>query len=121
MADSENTATSESRAARELREIFESGRPLVYVKSAEEERVGRLLRAAAESVFPESIPVWTWSLTEGMRPAGGEGEVQILGPRAALDFIAKFDEPGSENRRRFALRARFPRFIAASYRKSHVT
>jgi hypothetical protein len=94
MADSENTVTSESRAARELREIFESGRPLVYVKSAEEERVGRLLRAAAESVFPESIPVWTWSLTEGMRPAEGEGEVQALGPRAALDFIAEHHEAG---------------------------
>src|SRR5512144_2661661 len=94
MADPEKTSASENRAARALRDVFESGRPLVYVRSAEEERVGRLLRAASESLFPESAPVWTWSLTEGMRQAGGEAAVQTLAPRAALDFIAEHRGPG---------------------------
>ena len=38
--------SSESRAAKVFRDIFESGRPLVYVRSAEEQRVGRVLREA---------------------------------------------------------------------------
>ncbi|MEJ7607232.1 MAG: AAA family ATPase, partial [Bryobacteraceae bacterium] len=56
-----------------LRGIFDSGRPLVYVQSAEEDRIGRVLREIG-------IPVFTWSLTEGL-----EGEVQS--PRAVLDHI----------------------------------
>jgi SpoVK/Ycf46/Vps4 family AAA+-type ATPase len=73
-----------SRAARNIREIFDSGRPLTYIRSAEERRVGKLLRAVAASL-PGTTPVWQWSLTEGM--AGAES------PRAVLDFIAS--HPGS--------------------------
>ena len=39
--------TTESRAARTIREVFESGRPLTYVRSPEEQRVGRVLREVA--------------------------------------------------------------------------
>ena len=34
----------ESRAAKELREAFESGRPLIYVHTSEEQRVGNFHR-----------------------------------------------------------------------------
>jgi SpoVK/Ycf46/Vps4 family AAA+-type ATPase len=68
--------TVESRAARTIREVFASGRPLTYVQSAEEQRVARVLREVAQRL---DIPVWTWSQTEGM--AGAET------PRSALDFI----------------------------------
>ena len=34
-------SASESRAARALREIFQSGRPLSYIRSSEELRIGR--------------------------------------------------------------------------------
>ena len=34
----------ESRAAKTIREIFESGRPLTYIRSSEEQRVARVLR-----------------------------------------------------------------------------
>ena len=34
----------ESRAARTIREVFASGRPLTYLRSAEEQRVSRVLR-----------------------------------------------------------------------------
>ena len=53
----------ESRAARALREIFQSGRPLSYIRSSEELRIGRLLAELA-------LPVWTWSLTEGLHLHG---------------------------------------------------
>ncbi len=37
----------ESRAAKTVREIFESGRPLTYILSSEEQRVARVLKEVA--------------------------------------------------------------------------
>src|SRR5271156_1109069 len=74
---------TESRAAKTIREIFESGRPLTYVHSPEEQRVARVLSEIAARL---SAPVWTWSLTEGMHRAGA-AEPGTENPRAALDFI----------------------------------
>ena len=40
------------------------------------------------------IPVWTWSLTEGLsREARPRPEAPSLDPREALDFIAAHDHP----------------------------
>ena len=86
---------SGSRAAITLREIFESGRPLTYIRSAEEQRVERLLREVSFSLSGSTIlPVWTWSLTEGIRQDGKEAEAGTASPRAALDFIASHDGAG---------------------------
>jgi hypothetical protein len=63
-----------SRAAQTVREIFLSGRPLTYIRSSEEQRVALILREVAAS-FAESLPIWTWSLTEGLRSSLiGDGE-----------------------------------------------
>ncbi len=70
-----------------LREAFESGRPLTYIHSAEEERVAKVLRGM-------ELPVWTWSLTEGLFRDGQAGETGTGDPRAALDFIAAHNEQG---------------------------
>jgi ATPase family protein associated with various cellular activities (AAA) len=83
----------ESRAVRALREIFDSGRPLVYVRSAEEQRVGQLLREAVRRSPGEASRVWTWSLTEAMRCDDGTGEAGASAPRAALDFIVAHEKP----------------------------
>ncbi|HVX67324.1 MAG TPA: AAA family ATPase [Bryobacteraceae bacterium] len=80
-------APAESRAAKTLREIFESGRPLTYVRSSEEQRVAKVL-AEVGRLLPGTVPVWTWSLTEGMRRQDGSVEPGLESPRAALDFIA---------------------------------
>jgi len=82
--------TTESRALRTLVDIVESGRPLAYIRSAEEQRVTTLLREIAGRCFSSAVPLWTWSLTEGMRRDDGTGG-ELLGPRAALDFIATYD------------------------------
>ena len=74
----------ESRAAKLLREVFDSGRPLTYIRSSEEQRAGRILSAVARRFT--STPVFTWSLTEGM-----ENVPQT--PREALDFIASYQGP----------------------------
>jgi hypothetical protein len=62
-------AQAASRAAGMIREIFESGRPLTYIQSAEEQRVAKVLCEVAAGLV---APVWTWSATEGLR-LGGAG------------------------------------------------
>jgi ATP-dependent 26S proteasome regulatory subunit len=89
-----NSEIADSRSLAVLREIFNSGRPLTYLRSAEEQRIAHLLQEAAQVCFPSPLPVWTWTLTEGLRrddgtvPAG-----ERLGPRAVLDFIAAYEGP----------------------------
>jgi hypothetical protein len=84
---------TESRALRTLREVVESGRPLAYVRSAEEQRITALLREAAATLFSPPAPLWVWSLTEGMRRDDGGSGGGPLGPRAALDFVAAHEGP----------------------------
>ncbi|HUI78622.1 MAG TPA: AAA family ATPase [Bryobacteraceae bacterium] len=75
-----NQQAIESRAARTIREIFASGRPLAYIRSSEEQRVARLLDSMG-------LRVWTWCLTEGMRCNETPAEAGTRDARAALDFI----------------------------------
>src|SRR3954454_9676577 len=75
--------TQESRAAKSVREAMDTGRPLVYIQSSEEQRVERVLAEVARG----ETPVWTWSLTEGMRRDGAAAEPGTADPRKALDFI----------------------------------
>jgi SpoVK/Ycf46/Vps4 family AAA+-type ATPase len=89
MDSSAQTQSVESRAARTIREIFESGRPLTYIRSAEEQRVGRLLGEVGRSLTASTaVPVIHWSLTEGLQRDGEALGTTTEDPRAALDFIA---------------------------------
>jgi SpoVK/Ycf46/Vps4 family AAA+-type ATPase len=85
--------TSESRAHTALREIVGSGRPLTYVHSPDEQRIGALLREAAATYFPTAVPFFTWSSTEGLRRDGEPQGGEELSPRAVLDFVASHDGP----------------------------
>jgi SpoVK/Ycf46/Vps4 family AAA+-type ATPase len=79
----------ESRALGIMRDVVAAGRPITYIRSTEEQRIGELLRDAAGRYFTPALPVWTWTLTEGMRKDEEEGvAADALTPRAALDFIA---------------------------------
>ena len=81
-----------SRALRELQELVEAGRPVIYIQSAEEGRVAQLLSEAAEQLFAKPVPVYTWSLTEGMHgPDGSKPKNAAKDARAALDFIVAHD------------------------------
>jgi hypothetical protein len=79
----------ESRAASTIWGAFESGRPLTYIRSVEEQRVGSVLREVAVGRFSPPIPIWTWSLTEGLRRDREPAEAGTLSPRTALDFIVE--------------------------------
>ena len=90
------TTLTESRAGKLLREIFESGRPLTYVHSSEEQRVARVLREVSGNLQSSTpLRVWTWSLTEGLRLSGQDAaQPGTQDPRAVLDFISAHKEPG---------------------------
>jgi hypothetical protein len=78
----------ESRASKTIREVFTSGRPLTYIHSSEEQRVASVLREVARRFSPAApLPIWTWSLTEGMRQGDGPAEADTNGARQALDFV----------------------------------
>ena len=89
-----------SHALRALGEIFESGRPLSYIHSAEEQRISTLLCEAAGHFFSPPLAVWTWTLTEGLQhdaasaatSATAPGD-ETRSPRTALDYVAAYDGP----------------------------
>ena len=83
----------ESRAYRSLKEMFQGGRPLIFVCTSEEGRVRMLLQQASERLFRSRTPVWSWSLTLGLISPDGRA-VEKFGPLAVLDFIASCSEPG---------------------------
>jgi SpoVK/Ycf46/Vps4 family AAA+-type ATPase len=94
MEHSEKNTTERSRAAHTLRDIFGSGRPLTYVRTTEEHRMGRVLREAGQGLFGETAtPIWIWTLTEGMRREDGSVEPDASSPREALDFVGKHPGP----------------------------
>ncbi len=92
---------AESRAARTVREIFESGRPLTYIRTSEEQRVARVLEEVSQNLRGAApVPVWTWSATEGLSRGdglrrGGEASPapETETPRGVLDFIIGYDGP----------------------------
>ncbi|HEU0124073.1 MAG TPA: AAA family ATPase [Bryobacteraceae bacterium] len=85
----------ESRAGKLLRETFESGRPLTYIRTTEEQRVERLLAETAARMGRQAVAgVWSWSSTEGLRPSGQPAAPDTQSPRGALDFIAAHPASG---------------------------
>ena len=86
--------SAESRAAKMIREVFESGRPLLYIRSTEEQRVGRVLGEVALGLPTSTpVPVWAWSLTEAMHRGEEAGQAGTETPRGALDFIVAHEGP----------------------------
>jgi SpoVK/Ycf46/Vps4 family AAA+-type ATPase len=82
----------ESRASKAIREIFESGRPLTYIRSSEEQRVARVLQEVSGTLG--SLPVWTWSLTEGLLRDGQVSHAAGTNARGVLDFIITHQDAG---------------------------
>jgi SpoVK/Ycf46/Vps4 family AAA+-type ATPase len=85
---------SESRAFVALRELFQGRRPLIYLHTSEEQRALQLLQEVSRRLFPARVPVWSWTMTRGLRgPDRTEGPGKLLDAVAVLDFIASQTEP----------------------------
>jgi AAA+ superfamily predicted ATPase len=85
----------ESKSEKALRTLFASGHPLLYVMSADEQRVERLLRYAAQHYVAKPVPFSVWSVTDGFRADdSAQPDAATTDPRAALDHIAAQTGPG---------------------------
>ena len=86
---------AESRAVKMLREVFESGRPLTYLRCTEEQRAARVLGEVSRRLSNSiPTPLWTWSLTEGMHRDGHAADPSTRDPRTALDSIIACKDSG---------------------------
>jgi hypothetical protein len=69
-----------------LRPVLIGRHPIIAVDSFEEDRVERTLEAVARSRFQNPVPLFTWSVTRGLR--GPEGAVaDTMAPLAALAVV----------------------------------
>jgi SpoVK/Ycf46/Vps4 family AAA+-type ATPase len=75
----------------DLRLLLASRYPLIVAEMQDEERFMDILRRAASEV---GAPVWTWSVTTGLRREGFDPQYGTTDPVRALDFIAQLDGPG---------------------------
>ncbi len=95
IVDSTLISAPESRAARTIREVFESGRPLTYIRTSEEQRIARVLAEAGLRLRGAGpVPVWSWRLTDGLRREEAPAVPGTESPRAALDFILEHPDAG---------------------------
>ena len=75
----------------ELQILVASRASLVMVRTAEERRLESILRHVADAAFSLPVPLFVWSLTEGLR----EGDDVAFGseePRTALDTIIDYGQ-----------------------------
>lgn len=70
-----------------LRPVLIARHPIIALDSFEEDRVERTLEAVARSRFQSPVPLFTWSVTRGLR--GPEGVVaESTSPLKALAYVA---------------------------------
>jgi SpoVK/Ycf46/Vps4 family AAA+-type ATPase len=85
---------SESKAMAALRELIQGARPVIYLCTSEEVRARELLDDAALRLFPEPVPVWSWTSTRGLAdPKSDDKSGTPMDAAAILDFIAGYQGP----------------------------
>ena len=79
-----------------LANLINAGFPYVYIPSHEEERVVSTVSRVAAGQKLVRIPrkVFTWAQTDGICQAGSCPERNTQAPLSALEYIARFEEPG---------------------------
>jgi len=82
-----------SKSLAAIQGIIDAGRPLIYVQSAEEDRVIGVLARIAEQRQAGRVDLFLWSVTEGLQQNGKPLKNQPDGPRGILDFIVAHDKP----------------------------
>jgi SpoVK/Ycf46/Vps4 family AAA+-type ATPase len=75
----------------ELHTLVASRASLVFVRTAEERRLESILRRVADTTFSLPVPLFVWSVTEGLRD-GDEATFGSEEPLAALDTIIDYGQ-----------------------------
>src|SRR5512136_2436441 len=83
-----------SRSLAAIQGIIDAGRPLIYIQSAEEDRVIGVLARIAKQRRGGRVDLFLWSVTEGLRQNAKPVKSQPDGARGILDFIVAHDKPG---------------------------
>ncbi len=77
---------------RDLRVLVASRYPLIMAETRDEVRFMALVRRAADA---SNLPVWTWSMTQGLRRDGVDGPAfATIEADKALQFVSSVTEPG---------------------------
>lgn len=84
---------SGSKSLTAIQGTIDAGRPLLYIQSAEEDRVIALLARIAGQRRGGRADLFVWSVTEGLQQNGKPVKNQPDGPRCILDFIVSHDKP----------------------------
>jgi AAA+ superfamily predicted ATPase len=75
----------------DLRLLLASRHPLIVAAMEDESRFMAFIRRAAQLC---AFPVWTWSVTQGLRRDGMTMQMGTQDPKQALAFIAEIDDAG---------------------------
>lgn len=78
--------------AADLRVLLASQYPLLVVATDEEPRFLDLLRTVATGLH---MPVWTWSVAQGLMRDGQQPQYQSADPNRALAFVTELGTPGA--------------------------
>jgi SpoVK/Ycf46/Vps4 family AAA+-type ATPase len=73
--------------------MIHAGHPLIYLQSAEEDRVVGVLGQLAEQGCGGRVDLFVWSVTEGLQLSGKPVKDQPDSPRGILDLIIAHDKP----------------------------
>ncbi len=73
--------------------MMNAGHPLIYLQSAEEDRVVGVLSRLAEQSRGARVDLFIWSVTEGLQLNGKPAKDQPDSPRGILDLIIARDKP----------------------------
>ena len=84
----------QSRSLAAIQGVVDAGRPLIYIQSAEEDRVVGILERIAEERRGGRVDLFVWSVTEGLEQNGKPFKTQPDGPRGILDFIVAHHKAG---------------------------
>ncbi len=87
------TPATDNKGLAAIRSLLDAGRPLIYIQSAEEDRVLGLLAEIAREHRGGPLDLLVWSLTEGLQQDGKPHKPQPGGARGILDFIIDCARP----------------------------
>ncbi len=73
--------------------MIDAGRPLIYIQSAEEDRIVGVLSRLAEQGRGGRVDLFIWSVTKGLQLNGKPAKDGPDSPRGMLDLIIAHDKP----------------------------
>jgi len=76
-----------------IKQAIKSKYPLIYIHSAEEQRIRHILGQLSES-NSSSMPVYEWSCTSGLSESDNVSNEQYIDPAAAIEYIVNSPNPG---------------------------